>query len=199
MDFKFHLERGWKTVWNFIGAMLLLTVVQLAVSVLSLGLLAPVTAAGYVHSMLLALRDGRVPEVRDLFSQMSLFLPLFLFGLCATVLIGLGFFMLVLPGMILVIAFAFSCLYMLPLMTDKQLMLVDAMKKSWEVAKREPVSDQIITTIIYLGIYAVGSSIPFGIVIAQPVATAIILSVYEERIGMVMSNVEKHKEKEEMG
>lgn len=196
MDFKFHLERGWKIVWNFIGPVLLLTVAQLIVSVLSLGILAPVTAAGYVQSILLALREGRTPDIRDLFSHMSLFLPLFLFGLGAAVLISLGFLLLFLPGVILVIAITFSCLYVLPLMTDKQLSLTDAIKTSWDLAKKDPVSDQIIITIIYLGLYALGSSIAFGVVIAQPVATAIFLSVYEERVATVMSKV---KESEEMG
>lgn len=191
MDFKVHLERGWKTVWSFIGPMLLLTVVQLVVSCLSLGLLAPVTAAGYVQSILLALRDGRVPEIRDLFSHMSLFLPLFLFGLAAVVVIGSGFLFLILPGMILIIAITFACLYLLPLMTDKQLDIMDAIKTSWSLAKEEPVSDHIITTIIYLGIYALGSTIPFGVIIAQPVATAIMLSVYEEKVGQVRSEVKQ--------
>lgn len=193
MDFKMHIERGWNTVWSFVGPVLLLTVVQLIVSVLSLGILAPVTGAGYMHSLLLAMRDGRVPETRDLFSQMSLFLPLFLFGLGAMVVIGIGYLMLFLPGLLLTIGLAFACLYMIPLMTDRNMKVMDAVRESWTIAKRDPISDQIIITIIYLAVFGLGSSIPFGIVVAQPVATAIILSVYEERIGE-KSSISKDKQ-----
>jgi hypothetical protein len=193
MDFKSHFERGWNTVWRFVGPVLLLTVVQMIVSFLSLGILAPVTGAGYMHSLLLAMREGRTPEVRDLFSQMSLFLPLFLFGFFAVAVIGLGFLLLFIPGIAIAVGISFAFLYLVPLMTDKNLKIMDALKESWSMAKRDPVSDQIIITIIYLGIFTVGASIPLGYIVATPIATAILLSVYEERI--MPDSVKEEREK----
>lgn len=182
MDFRMHFERGWQTVWNFVGPVLLLTVVQLAVSICSLGLLAPVTTAGYMHSLLLAMRHGRTPEVRDLFSHMSLFLPLFLFGLGATVLVTIGLLFLLLPGLAVALGLAFVCLYMVPLMTDRKMDIFEALKESYAMAKRDPISDQVIITIIVMAILSIGGSIPLGILAAQPFAAAITLSVYEQRL-----------------
>lgn len=182
MDFKLHFERGWQVGTKFIGPVILLTLVQLVVSFLSLGLMAPVTMAGYMQSLLRAVREDRTPEVGDLFSHMSLFLPLFLFGLVLIVasLIGLMFF--ILPGLVLGLFVTFSCLYMLPLMTDKKKPIIEAIQGSWEMAKRDPISDQFIITLIAVVIYFIGGSVPLGIILAQPLATLIVLSVYEERL-----------------
>ena len=183
MDFKKHLEIGWQSTLKFIGPVILLTFLQVLVTVVSLGIMAPVTTAGYMKSLLLAAREGRVPEVKDLFSEMSLFLPLLGFAFVIIVVIGIGFMFLVLPGFILMLLFLFASLYMLPLMVDRRLGVIDALKASWEMATRNPIADQAIITIIYIAILSIGGSIPFAILVAQPLATFIILSVYQERLG----------------
>ncbi len=43
MDFKKHLETGWQNTLKFIGPVILLTFIQVLVSIFSLGILAPVT------------------------------------------------------------------------------------------------------------------------------------------------------------
>ncbi len=182
MDLKKHLEKGWQTTLNFLGPVLLVTVVQLLVSVLSLGIMAPVTWAGYTQSMLLALREGRTPEIKDLFSEMSLFLPLFLFGILLLLAVSLGFVLLVLPGVGVVLFSLFACLYMIPLMTDKKMDLREAVKKSWNMAIQDPMSDHLIILIVYIAIMAIGNSVPFLILAAQPLATFVLLSFYFERV-----------------
>jgi len=183
MDFKKHLEIGWQNTLKFIGPVILLTFIQVLVSIFSLGILAPVTTAGYMKSLLLAAREGRTPDVKDLFSEMSLFLPLLGFAFVIVIVIGIGFMFLILPGFILMILFVFASLYMLPLMVDRRLGVIDALKASWEMANRNPIADQIIVTIIYAAILSIGGSIPFAILLAQPLATFVILSVYQERLG----------------
>ncbi len=182
MDLKKHLEQGWSNTVQFIGPVLLITFVQIIVVFCSLGFLAPVTTAGYFQSLLLAQREGRTPEIRDLFSQMFLFLPLLLFGFLAFVVIALGFLLLILPGIAMTILLVFACLYMLPLMTDRGLGLIDAVKESWAMAVKDPIGDHIIITLVYIGILSVGGSLPFVILAAQPLATFILLSFYEERV-----------------
>ena len=183
MDFKKHLEIGWQNTLKFIGPVILLTFIQILVSIFSLGILAPVTTAGYMKSLLLAVREGRTPDIKDLFSEMSLFLPLLGFFFVVVIAIGIGFMFLVLPGLILMVLFLFASLYMLPLMVDRRLGVIDALKASWEMANRNPIADQIIVTIIYAAILSIGGSIPFAILLAQPMATFVLLSVYQERIG----------------
>jgi hypothetical protein len=75
MDFKRHIETAWNLTLRHIVALILITLVLLAVSVFSLGILAPVAFAGYTQSLLLLIRNGREPNARDLFSHMKLFLP----------------------------------------------------------------------------------------------------------------------------
>ena len=56
MDFKEHLKTAWEHTLQYIVPVILLTLVQLIVVTFSLGILAPVTTAGYIQSLLLALR-----------------------------------------------------------------------------------------------------------------------------------------------
>ncbi len=187
MNLQNHLERGWKNFIQFIGPALLITFVQIVVTIFSLGILAPVTSAGYVHSLLLAQREGRTPEVRDLFSHMSLFLPLLLFGLAAFVVVIIGFTFLVLPGFAVMLFLAFACLYLLPLMTDEKMDLLSALKESWNMAVMDPIGDHIIITIVYVAIISIGGSLPFVILLAQPLAIFILLSFYQERLALAKS------------
>ncbi|HKJ64615.1 MAG TPA: hypothetical protein VJ969_04390 [Desulfopila sp.] len=187
MDLQSHLERGWKNFIEFIGPALLITFVQIAVTLFSLGILAPVTSAGYVQSLLLAQRQGRTPEVKDLFSYMSLFLPLLLLGFVAFIVVVIGFTLLVLPGFGVMIFLAFACLYLLPLMTDEKMGLLSAVKGSWNMAVMDPLGDHIIITIVYVAIICIGGSLPFVILLAQPLATFILLSFYQERLKLAKS------------
>ena len=111
MDFKYHLEVAWKLTLANIVPLILMTLAMLVVSVVTLGILAPVTMAGYVQSILRLVRENREPKVQDIFSQMRLFLPLFLFGIAVFIITMIGLMLLFLPGVI----FALACLFLLPL------------------------------------------------------------------------------------
>lgn len=183
MNFMQHLEKAWQNTLGFIGPLLLITVVQILVTIVSFGILAPVTMAGYTQSLLLAQRDGRPPEIRDLFSTMSLFLPLFGFFLLVSLAILIGFMFLVLPGFVVAFLVIFATMYMIPLMTDRGMTLLEAIKNSWEMATRPPLTDQLVVSLACLIILSVGGSIPFAILVAQPFAMLLLLSVYEQRSG----------------
>ncbi len=182
MDFKKHLENAWNNTLQFIVPVILLTLVQLVVITFSFGIMAPVTTAGYMQSLLLALREGREPKIGDLFSEMRLFLPLFFFGLLAFIVIMLGFALLILPGFIVAGFIVFATIYMIPLMSDKQMGLMEAIKESWTMATRTPVSNQFIVMVLYMVIVALGGSIAVAVLFTQPLATFFVLSVYEERL-----------------
>ena len=110
MDFKRHLEAAWSLTLGHLVPLIFMTLVMFAVSCLTLGILAPVTMAGYTHAILLMVRDGREPRIQDIFSQMKLFLPLLIFGLVVFVAIVVGTLMLVLPGILVALAVTFFCL-----------------------------------------------------------------------------------------
>lgn len=182
MDFKKHLENAWNQTLRHLVMLILMTLVMSVVSVLTLGILAPVMLAGYFQSILSMMRDGREPGIQDLFSQMNLFLPLLGFSILVFIAITVGFMLFVLPGIAVVCAVAFGCLYMLPLMTDQRLGLVDAVKKSWQMAMQGNVADHVVVVILFIGLIAIGSSVFIGTLLTQPFATVFVISVYLERV-----------------
>jgi hypothetical protein len=182
MDFKKHFMTAWKSTLEFIVPLILMTLVMVVVSVVTIGILAPVTMAGYMQSLLLMVRDRREPKIQDLFSEMRLFFPLLLFGIIACIATLIGFMLLIIPGLLVLIALAFCCLYMLPLMTDKRLGLIGAIKESYRMAVRGNIGEHIVVAILFFGISGIGSSFVLGSLFTQPLATIFLLSVYDEKV-----------------
>lgn len=182
MDFKKHLETAWNTTLQHIVILILMTFVTLVVSVLTLGILAPVVMAGFIHAIIQLMRNGKEPRIEDLFSQMKLFLPLLAFSIAVFVVTMMGFFFFVLPGLAVLFAVTFSCIYMIPLMTDKNMGLIDAIKSSWTMAFADGLADHIVVVILFIGLMAIGSSIFIGTLLTQPFATVFLISVYLEKI-----------------
>jgi hypothetical protein len=179
MDFKTIFERSWKLFVTHLAALLLSTLVYLAVSVVSLGIMAPVLTAGYTQSLLLLIRDGRKPEIRDLFGQMRLFFPLLVFMIVCVLTIMIGFGLLVVPGVAVAIGLSFFCLYMLPLMTDQGLGLIEAVKESGRMALDPPIGEHIAIVVVFLVLSSIGNSTGIGVLFTQPFATLFVLLVYE--------------------
>ncbi|MGD9189360.1 MAG: hypothetical protein PVI89_14155 [Desulfobacteraceae bacterium] len=182
MDFKMHLERAWEITLKNLIMLIFMTLVMIVVSIVTLGILAPVIMAGYIHSIIQLVRDRREPRMDDLFSQMRLFLPLLVFSILLTLVVIIGFTLIIIPGFLVVLASAFGCLYMLPLMTDRQMGLVDALKTSWQMALKENVADHIVVVILFFGLMAIGSSVFIGTLFTQPFATVFLASIYLERM-----------------
>ena len=125
--------------------------------------------------------------MEDLFSEMRLFLPLLGFSIVIGIAIMVGFLLFVLPGLAIVLAVTFGCIYVLPLMTDRRMGLMDAIKASWNIAVHGNVADHVVVVILFMGLIAVGSSVFIGIVFTQPFATVFLVSVYLEKIDAVPS------------
>lgn len=181
MDFRNHFEASWRLFTTFLPSLLLTTIVLIGASMISFGILAPVLTAGYMQSLLEALRSGRKPEVRDLFSQMHLFLPLLGFGILAGLAVFLGFAMLVLPGLAVVLAVTYFCMYMLPLMTDQQLGLFDAIQESSRMSMQKPVNEHLAVVAVYLVLTSIGGSTGLGCLFTVPFASLFVVSVYESK------------------
>ena len=113
---------------------------------------------------------------------MRLFLPLLLFGIVVFIITMIGIILLFLPGILFALAVAFCCIYMLPLMTDRNFGLIDAVKESFSMVTKEKLSDHIVVFILFIGISAIGSSVFIGSLFTQPLATLFLMSVYN-RLG----------------
>ena len=182
MDFKYHLETAWKLTLQYIGPLIFMTLAMIGISFITLGILGPVVMAGYIHSILLLIREEREPKVQDIFSHMQLFFPLLLFGIIVFIIALIGIMLLFLPGVLFVLATSYCCLYMLPLMTDRNLGLVDAIKESFSMVTKEQIVDHVVVFILFVGISAIGSSVFIGSLFTQPLATLFLMSVYN-RLG----------------
>ncbi len=194
MDFKKHLLLAWNLTLSHIVSLILMTLVMLGVSVVTLGILMPVTMAGYMHSVLMLLRTGREPKMQDLFSQMRLFLPLLLFFAAVFIAVMIGFAMFFLPGLLIALAVTFCCIYMIPLMVDRNLGLLDAVRESYRMAMSGPVADHVVLVIIYMGINMIGSSFLIGALFTQPLATLLLMSVYDEKTDRMFGKTPAHSD-----
>lgn len=189
MDFKRHIETAWNLTLGNIVALIIITLVMVAVSSITLGIMAPVVMAGYTQSLLRLVRNGREPRVQDLFSHMNLFLPLLGFGFAVFLAASIGFTLLFIPGIVVIVAVSFCCIYMLPLMTDKGLGLMDAIKESYAMARNGELIDHVVVVIITLAISLIGGTVFIGVLFTQPLATLFLLSTYEERMDSAQSPV----------
>jgi membrane-anchored glycerophosphoryl diester phosphodiesterase (GDPDase) len=138
-------------------------------------------------------RDGREPKVQDVFSHMRLFFPLVLFGVLVLLATLIGFSLLIIPGMAIVLAVAYCCLYMLPLMTDKGFGLFDAVKESYSITTKGSWIDNLAVFIIFIGVLAIGSAAFIGILFTQPFVTIFLMSVYEVKTGKEEEGIESEE------
>jgi len=180
MNFNEHFKTSWNLTLKFIVPLIILTIVMFGISFLTLGIMAPPMMAGYINSLFRVIRESREPKINDLFSQMRLFLPLLGFGIITFIITGIGFLILFIPGLVILAALSFCCIYMLPLMVDKNLKLVDAIKESYSMAIGGEVIDHLVLVILYFGIMMIGSSIFIGSLFTLPFSTILLLLVYED-------------------
>ena len=181
MDFKTHIETAWKQTIDQIVPLILLTLALMAASALTLGILAPVCLAGYMGSILRLMREGRQPYYTDIFSHIGLFFPLLGFGLAVFLIGMIGLGLLVLPGVAFFLFVAYSCLFMLPLMVDQQLGLMESVKKSFSMVTQGDLAENIVVFILVTGMVCIGSASVIGAIFLQPLATTFLLSVYLEK------------------
>ncbi|MEN8212058.1 MAG: hypothetical protein ABFR31_10080 [Thermodesulfobacteriota bacterium] len=180
MDIKYHIETAWKNCIENVVPLIILTLVLAAVSIFSVGILAPVAFAGYTHSLFQLLKANREPKAQDIFSQLRLFWPLFLFTLAVFIVAVIGFTLFVIPGIIFTVVIGYTCLYVIPIMVDKESGLIDAIQESISMVTSSPVTDHIIVFIIFGALTSIGGSSFIGFLFLQPFATLFLLSVYEQ-------------------
>jgi uncharacterized membrane protein len=150
------------------------------VSVVSFGILTPVLLAGYTNAILDMVRIGREPAPRDLFSHLRLFFPLLLFTLVLVVVVTIGFFLLVLPGLVIIFAATFYLIYMVPLMVDKNRGLMDAFKESISLVRHTRFFDHLVLVVLYLMVQSLGGSTLLGTVITIPISTIFLMIAYDQ-------------------
>jgi hypothetical protein len=180
------ISRGWDLVmshfWLTVGATLLITVLSSVASSLQIpGLLLNLVLWSGLDWLFLKLARGQKAELSDAFAGFSpLFVPLMLFSLVAQVLVGVGLFLCILPGIYLTVAWTmFAGL----LIMDKGLEFWPAMELSRKVVTRHwwVVFGLALVCLLLLLLGTLACII--GVVIALPVAVAAVVYAYEDIFG----------------
>ena len=183
IDFKHHAETAWQLTLKHIFSLVLLTLVTATVAMLSLGLFAPAAMAGYTWAVMQMLRTGREPDIRDVFSQARLALPLLAASLAAALLVIVGYALLVVPAIAVSLALTVIGLYVIPLMIDRGIGIVAAVKESARMATAPPILDNLLVALVVVGLWGIGGSVFIGWLFTQPLATIFLISVYDEKTG----------------
>ncbi len=192
MDFKNHIVLAWNLNLKHIVSLIIMTLAMMGISIVTLGILAPVIMAGYMQAILILIRTGREPKIQDIFAQMRLFLPLLAFSIGVFIIISLGLMMFLLPGMIIALGVAFCCIYMIPLMTDRGLGIFDAIKESFRMATTGLITENVVVVIIFWVITMIGSSVFIGFLFTQPLATLFLMSAYDEKVKLSSTTIQKN-------
>lgn len=112
---------------------------------------------------------GETVEIADVFAgfKPDKFIQSWVLFLIIMIPIFIGFLLLIIPGIIIAIAFGIIFLYALPLMVVKDAGAVDSLKESLEIAKANP-QDTIILVVVVMILNAIGSAIWIGTILTMP-------------------------------
>lgn len=180
------LERSWELLkanfWPLVGATFITLVVMLvANSVPVLGMLVGLLLTGVFYGGLylyfLKKIRGQPAEIGDVFSGFTLaFVPLMLASLVTTVMIMLGVFLLILPGIYLAVSYTFAFM----LVIDKKLEFWSAMEVSRRVITAQwwRMFGLLILASIIAALGIVGLVI--GIFITIPIYIGALVYAYED-------------------
>ncbi len=163
--------------------LVLATFLLQAISIFSLLVLAGVLSGGYFWMMLGAMRrENKKVELGDMFRLFNKFFPLMGLLIIESVLVFLGFFLLVIPGILL----ATMWLYAFFIMIDRNEGVFSSLKGSWAMVRRKGLIANLLVCIIYLILAGVGGWIPgVGWIITlliMPLGGLVLTSAYLQQI-----------------
>ncbi|WP_214044317.1 glycerophosphodiester phosphodiesterase [Methanomethylovorans sp.] len=165
-----EIETLLKNTWNIFQKDLVTYIIGALITIF--GSIILITSAplayGLAHMAAKGTRGEKI-EVTDVFAGFKLdkFIQSWLLFLIIMIPIFIGFLLLVIPGIIISIAFAIIFLYALPLMVVNGTGAVDSLKESLEMAKTNP-QDTIILVVLVMVLNAIGSAIWIGTILTMP-------------------------------
>lgn len=157
LDIGHVFRHGWRLFIDDIGPLLLGTLIAAALTIVSLGILAGPLFAGLYGMVIGRVREGRRPEVGDVFSGFDHFWRYFGAALALAVLIGLASITII-GGLLL----AAIWIYVFPLMVDRDMKLGEAMGTSKDMVMRAGFWEHLALVIILVLIDAVAVG-PLGL------------------------------------
>jgi uncharacterized membrane protein len=160
-----------KDPWIFILAGL----IGMALSVVTLGILAPVMALG-IAEMFYKTRDGSKAVIDDLFTHMGRTLDLAIQGFLIGVCVLLGCIMLIIPGLLLMALWIYAPYYLV----YKNMGIIDSLKASTAAVKKNGLMMHVVIILVTLLVNAIGIQIVIGVLLTYPLVMGFIGFLFSE-------------------
>lgn len=184
-----YLKEGWELFKSRPGEFIVFTIILAVVTaVLSkldfIGTLAstavtPVLYAGFIIVVFMLLR-GQEVQFGDFFKGYNYFLPLFLASIVMSLLVTIGTFLLVLPGIYLIVSYMFVSM----LIVDYHMEFWQAMETSRKIVTKNWFSLFVFALILFvinlLGMLALG----IGLLVTLPLSVCSICVAYRDIVGL---------------
>ncbi len=152
LDIGLALKQAARLFVKDLAPLLIAALIAGALSVLTLGVLAGPLFAGLYGMVIARVRDGRQPEVGDVFDGLQRFWSYFAAALVLALLVGLASITII-GGFLL----ATIWLYVFPLMVDRGVGLGEAMKASKDLVMRAGFWEHLALVIVLFVIVSVAN------------------------------------------
>ena len=192
-----YIGTGWETFkknpGGFVGFTLVVFLINVAVAKINqsaspVGTLISLLVSGPLNAGFLIvafkLLKNRATTFGDFFRGFNNFLPLFLVSLVSSVMIGIGFVLLLLPGIYLAVAYTFA----LPLVLEKKMNFWDAMEFSRKLISKNWFSFFGFAFVLVLVNLAGGLLLGFGLLVTIPLTICAIAAAYADIVGLPPSS-----------
>jgi uncharacterized membrane protein len=175
LDYEDIFSRSWNAFKDNVAAFIIATIIVVFGSIFIVTI-APLFY-GLTYMAVKGLRGEKV-EINDVFEGFNRFVKSWVLLLVSVILIGIGYMLLVLPGLILSILLIYS----LPLLVIKDYGAMDAIKESIDISKQNFL-DSLVLLIIVAIISAIGGITYIGSLVTTPIITLALVAAAESYLG----------------
>jgi len=173
MDIEKLLKDSWEKyipeivsliLFVFVGSILCITII-----------LIPLVIAGMTEGFLRYAREGRKPELSDLWSRWDKFIAFLLLMIVAGALIMIGFMFLVIPGLLLCTLWMYSAFYII----DRDMGFWEAMETSRKTVMEAGLGENFVIFLIMGVLNSLGSALGgIGAILTAPYGLLLMANAY---------------------
>ncbi|MCM1986388.1 glycerophosphoryl diester phosphodiesterase membrane domain-containing protein [Methanococcoides seepicolus] len=175
MDYEDIFSRSWNAFKDNVAAFIVATIIVVFGSIFIVTI-APLFY-GLTYMAVKGLRGEKV-EINDVFEGFNRFVKSWVLLLVSVILIGIGYMLLILPGLILSILLIYS----FPLLVIKDYGAMDAIKESIDISKQNFV-DSLVLFIIVAIISAIGGITYIVSLVTIPIITLALVAATVSYVG----------------
>ncbi|GEM_PF-4339542 len=174
MDFNKIFKYSWDLFLKDVVPLIVGGLIAGILGVITLGVLIGPLYGGLVKMIIRRVRENRPAEIRDVFSAMDQFGTLFITTLVLGILITIGFFLCIIPGLLL----ATIWMYVYVFIIDKKVSMGDAMSLSKKLVSQNGFGMHLVVLLILGVISGILSITYIGSFVASPFILVVICVMY---------------------